>query len=71
MVRRRFPAVDETGPVYADSEDGNVYAIKQGGTLKGKLFLKKAIGAAYTPIAIGRDGKIYTENDGDMFVLGK
>jgi hypothetical protein len=65
------PAVDRNGTVYADSEDGNVYAIRQGGTLKGKLFLKKAVGAAYTPVAIGRDGKIYTENDGDMFALGK
>lgn len=65
------PAVDGSGTVYANSEDGNVYAIKQGGTLKGKLFLKKAIGAAYTPIAIGRDGKLYTENDGEMFALGR
>jgi outer membrane protein assembly factor BamB len=65
------PAVDRNGTVYANSEDGNVYVIKQGGTLKGKIFLKKSIGAAYTPIAIGRDGKLYTENDGHMFVLGK
>jgi hypothetical protein len=33
--------------------------------------LRRAIGAAYTPIAVGRDGKIYTENDGDVFVEGK
>jgi outer membrane protein assembly factor BamB len=65
------PAVDKNGTVYVDSEDGNVYVIQQGGTLKGKHFLKKALGAAYTPIAIGRDGKLYTENDGDMFALGK
>jgi hypothetical protein len=58
------------GTVYA-SEDGNVYGIKQGGILKGKISLKNAIGAAYTPIAIGREGKLYTENDGDMFALGK
>ncbi len=64
------PAVDANGTVYANSEDGNVYVINQGGTLKGKLFLRRALGAAYTPIAIGRDGKIYTENDGDMFVIG-
>jgi outer membrane protein assembly factor BamB len=64
------PAVDANGTVYANSEDGNVYVINQGGTLKGKIFLRKALGAAYTPIAIGRDGKIYTENDGDMFVIG-
>ena len=64
------PAVDATGTVYANSEDGNVYVINQGGTLKGKVFLRLAVGAAYTPIAIGRDGKIYAENDGDMFVVG-
>ena len=65
------PAVDGNGTVYANSEDGNVYVINQGGTLKEKIFLQSAIGAAYTPIAIGRDGKIYTENDGDMFVVGE
>ncbi len=65
------PAVDRNGTVYVNSEDGNVYVIKQGGILKGKIFLKKAIGAAYTPMAVGRDGKLYTENDGDMFALGR
>jgi hypothetical protein len=65
------PAVDSHGTVYANSEDGNVYVISQGGILKGKIFLRQAIGAAYTPIAVGGDGKIYTENDGDMFVEGK
>jgi outer membrane protein assembly factor BamB len=65
------PAVDKNGVVYADSEDGYVYAIEQGGSPNGRLFLQSAIGAAYTPIAIGRDGKIYTENDGVMFVVGK
>jgi hypothetical protein len=64
------PAVDVNGTVYANSEDGNVYVINQGGSLKGNLFLQSAIGAAYTPIALGLDGKIYTENDGDMFVVG-
>jgi len=65
------PAVDKNGTVYANNEDGNVYVIKQGGILKGTIFLKKAIGAAYTPMAVGRDGKLYTENDGDMFALGR
>ncbi len=64
------PAVDKNGVVYANSEDGNVYAIQQGGTLKQKIFLKIAIGAAYTPLSIGLDGKLYTENDGHMFVIG-
>ena len=65
------PAVDSTGTVYVNSEDGYVYVLNQGGSLKGKIFLREALGAAYTPIALGRDGKIYTENDGDMFVEGK
>jgi len=65
------PAVDRNGTVYADSEDGKLFVIKQGGTLKGSLFLQSAVGAAYTPVAVGRDGKIYTENNGDMFVVGK
>lgn len=65
------PAVDGHGLVYADSEDGNLFVIKQGGTLAGKIFLQAALGAAYTPVSIGRDGRIYTLNNGDMFVLGK
>jgi hypothetical protein len=34
------------------------------------LFLNLAIGAAYTPLSIGLDGKIYTQNDGELFVVG-
>ena len=64
------PAVDENGTVYVNSEDGNVYVINQGGTLNGKLFLQSSVEAAYTPLALGLDGKIYTENDGDMFAIG-
>jgi hypothetical protein len=65
------PAVDANGTVYADSEDGNLFVIKQGGKVKGKVFLQQSVGAAYTPVSIGRDGKIYTLNDGDMFAVGK
>jgi outer membrane protein assembly factor BamB len=70
------PAVDANGTVYANSEDGNVYAIPQGHrgvftTPQTKFFLKIAIGAAYTPLAIGADGKLYTENDGFFFVVGQ
>jgi hypothetical protein len=35
-----------------------------------KLFLKSAIGAAYTPISVGPDGKLFVQNDGHMFVVG-
>jgi hypothetical protein len=56
--------------VYANSEDGNLYAIGQGGILKQNIFLDLALGAAYTPLAIASDGKIYTENKGTLFVIG-
>jgi len=36
----------------------------------GKIFLNLAIGAAYTPLSIGADGKLYTQNDGILFVVG-
>ena len=64
------PVVDVNGVVYANSEDGNLYSINQGGTLKQNIFLDLALGAAYTPLAIGPDGKIYTENKGTLFVIG-
>ena len=65
------PVVDANGVVYANSEDGNLYAINQGGTLKSTLFLDLALGAAYTPLSIGPDGRIYTENKGTLFVIGQ
>jgi hypothetical protein len=65
------PVVDANGTVYANSEDGNLYAINQGGTLKANIFLQLALGAAYTPLAIGPDGKIYTENAGHLIVVGQ
>lgn len=64
------PAVDVNGTVYAGNEDGNVYVIGQGGTLLGQLFLRSALGAAYTPLSLGPDGKIYAQNSGHLFVVG-
>jgi len=65
------PVVDSGGVVYANSEDGNLYAIGQGGTLKANIFLDLALGAAYTPLALVSNGKIYTENKGTLFVVGQ
>jgi hypothetical protein len=64
-------AIDRRGVVYANSEDGNLYAIGQGGTLKQKLFLNLALGAAYTPVSLGPEGKIYAQQFGQMVVAGK
>jgi hypothetical protein len=70
-----MPAVDMDGNVFVNSEDGNIYELPQGNsgifkTPTGKMFLNKAIGAAYTPLSIGPDGKLYTQNDGIMFAVG-
>ena len=65
------PAIDAKGVVYVNSEDGNVYVLNQGGKLQSKLFLQVALGAAYTPLSLGPDGKIYTQNDGVLFVVGQ
>jgi hypothetical protein len=70
-----MPAIDAYGTVYVNSEDGNIYALPQGysGVFtqpQSNLFLNLAIGAAYTPLSIGPDGKLYTQNDGHLFVVG-
>ena len=70
--------IDGNGTVYANSEDGNLYAIPQGHTGifdisspdVHRIFLKLAVGAAYTPTSIAPNGLIYTENDGVLFVIG-
>ena len=63
--------VDEKGVVYANSEDGNLYAIGQGGILKEKIFQQLALGAAYTPASMDRSGRIYSQNAGHLFVIGR
>jgi hypothetical protein len=65
------PVVDANGTVYVNSEDGNLYAIPQGGVGVTNIFQQLAIGAAYTPVSIGGDGRIYSQNDGHLFVVGR
>ena len=65
------PIVDRDGTVYANSEDGYLYAIAQGGALKGKIFLQTALGAAYTPMSIDGAGRVFTQNSGHLFVVGQ
>ena len=65
------PVIDRLGIVYANSEDGNLYAINQGGTPKQSIFQQLALGAAYTPTSLGSDGKIYSQNAGHLFVVAR
>ena len=70
------PAIDGKGIVYGSSEDGHLYSVPQGHTgvftkpLQ-KIFLLEALGAAYTPLSIGEDGKVYTQNNGHLFLVGE
>jgi hypothetical protein len=63
--------VDANGVVYANSEDGNLYAIGQGGVALQHIFQQLAIGAAYTPASMDSNGRIYSQNDGHLFIVGK
>jgi len=65
------PAVAPDGTIYANSEDGRVYAIRQGGTLGEQRFLVQSLGAAYTPIVIDSQGRVYSMNGGLMTVVGQ
>ncbi|HEV2719654.1 MAG TPA: hypothetical protein VG323_06520 [Thermoanaerobaculia bacterium] len=64
------PAVDANGTVYVNSEDGYLYAIGQGGTIRDRIFLQLALGAGYTPVSIGPEGRIYAQNAGHLFAIG-
>jgi len=62
-------AVDVDGTVYANSEDGNLYAVDPAGELTGRTFLDSAAGAAYTPVGIGPDGVVYAQNLGHLVAV--
>ena len=65
------PAVDANGTVYANGEDGVLYAIPQGGGKPATHFLQRAIGSAYTPLSLDAKGRIYAENFGALYVVGE
>jgi len=75
--------IDGNGALYANSEDGWLYKIQQGGTVStvpgcgttvfacgGRIFQQLALGAAYTPTSIDGAGRIYSQNAGHLFVAG-
>ena len=64
------PAVDATGTMFANSEDGNLYAIGPDGQLREHLLLDTALGAAYTPVSLDHVGRIYALNAGHLYVVG-
>jgi outer membrane protein assembly factor BamB len=65
------PAVDKAGNVLVNSEDGHLYKIDKAGKLADSILLKLALGAAYTPLSVDDQGRVYSLNGGDMFVIGQ
>jgi hypothetical protein len=65
------PAVDGAGKILGNSEDGNLYILGSDGGLSSQTFLQLALGAAYTPVAMDSQGRIYALNGGYLTVLGQ
>ncbi len=65
------PAVDRDGNVFTHSEDGSVYVIDRNGAIVRSLFLRRAVEAAYTPLSLDVSGRIYAQNAGHFFVVGR
>jgi hypothetical protein len=63
------PTVDREGTVYGLSEDGNMYAIDRQGHLRERVFLARTRSAAYTPLSIDPRGRIYAQNNGELYIL--
>ena len=63
-------AIDVNGTVYANAEDGILYAIGQGGVLLDSIALAGPRGAAYTPLAIDAQGRVYAQTGGHLFAVG-
>ena len=64
------PAIGLLCNAYANGEDGSLYMIRQGGPLLDSIFSNQAVGAAYTQLWLGPNGRIDTENDGILFAGG-
>src|SRR3954452_217456 len=63
-------AIDGNGTVYANAEDGVLYAIGQGGVLLDQIRLAGPLGAAYTPLAIDSVGRVYAQSSGHLYAVG-
>jgi outer membrane protein assembly factor BamB len=64
------PAFDRDGTLYGLSEDGNLYVVDRQGHELEHIFLGKTIAEAYTPTAIDFAGRVYAQNNGQLYVLG-
>ncbi|TCO52290.1 hypothetical protein [Actinocrispum wychmicini] len=65
------PAVDRDGNVYGLAEDGNLYVVDPQGHAREKVFLSKTVAAAYSPVSLDTRGRVYAQNNGELYVLGR
>lgn len=65
------PAVNRDGNVYGLSADGNLYVIDIQGHERQKVFLSKTVASAYTPVSLDSQGRVYAQNNGELYVLGR
>jgi outer membrane protein assembly factor BamB len=65
------PAVDRDGTVYGLAADGHFYVIDSQGAQREKVFLSKTIASAYTPVSLDPHGRVYAQNNGELYVLGR
>ena len=64
------PVVDRDGTAYGISEDGNLYVVDRQGHQREKVFLSKTLAASYTPVSMDSQGRVYAQNNGELYVLG-
>jgi outer membrane protein assembly factor BamB len=65
------PAIDRNGTVYGLNEDGYMYAIDRHGVEVERVFMTRTRAAAYTPLSIDTRGRVYAQNNGELYVLGR
>ena len=63
------PAVDRAGNVYGASADGNLYVLDRHGHPRQRIPLGQLTAEAYTPVAIDPTGRVYAQNNGDLYAL--
>jgi outer membrane protein assembly factor BamB len=65
------PAMDRDGNLYGLNADGNLYVVDPAGRQRAKVFLSKTIASAYTPVSLDARGRVYAQNNGELYVLGR
>jgi uncharacterized lipoprotein NlpE involved in copper resistance len=57
--------------MYANGEDGVLYALDRDGRELSSIFLNAALGAAYTPLSLDHRGHVFALNGGHLTVAGE